>query len=44
MIVDDYTGHDLKCPNCRQEFAREAVYHNRPANKIIQGKVFIKGS
>ena len=44
MIVDDYTNKDLKCPNCDQVFAREAVYHNRPANKIIQGKVFTKGS
>jgi len=41
-ILDDYTKGDLKCPNCGQEFAREAVIHNRPANKIIQGKVYVR--
>ncbi|MEI6267143.1 MAG: hypothetical protein WCP14_04630 [bacterium] len=44
MIVEDYTLKDLNCPSCGQEFAREAIYHNRAANKIIQGKVFTKGS
>jgi uncharacterized Zn finger protein (UPF0148 family) len=43
MILVDKTNGDLKCPNCAQEFAREATIHNRPANKIIQGKVFHKG-
>jgi len=41
-IVSDYTTGDLKCPNCGIQFAREAKYHNKPANKIIQGKVFVK--
>ena len=41
-IIQDNTKGDLKCPNCGQLFARDAVYHNRPANKIIQGKVFVK--
>ncbi len=42
-IIKDNTAGDLKCPKCKQTFAREALYHNRPANKIIQGKVYIKG-
>lgn len=41
-IIKDNTKGDLKCPKCKQLFAREAMYHNRPANKIIQGKVFVK--
>lgn len=41
-IVRDFTKGDLKCPNCGEEFAREAVIHAKPANKIIQGKVFVK--
>ena len=41
-IIKDRTKGDLKCPKCGQLFAREAVYHNRPANKIIQGKVYTK--
>ena len=41
-IIEDNTKKDLKCPNCGQQFAREAKYHNRPANKIIQGKVYVK--
>lgn len=44
MIVRDYTDGDLKCPKCGSLFAREAVIHNRQANKIIQGKVYHKGS
>lgn len=42
-ILEDYTKGDLKCPNCGLQFAREAIIHNRPANKIIQGKVYHKG-
>lgn len=41
-ILEDFTHGDLKCPKCAEPFAREAVIHNRPANKIIQGKVFVK--
>ncbi len=41
-IVKDNTKGDLKCPKCRQRFAREAIYYNKPANKIIQGKVYVK--
>lgn len=44
MIIEDYTCGDLKCPNCGTAFAREAIIHSRPANKIIQGKVYHKGS
>ncbi len=43
MILSDYTRGDLKCPACGQEFARHATIHNRPAHKIIRGKVFVKG-
>lgn len=43
MITKDYTNGDLKCPQCGQEFARHATIHNKPAHKIIQGKVFIRG-
>lgn len=43
MIMSDYTNGDLKCPSCEQEFARHAIIHNRPAHKIIQGRVFVKG-
>jgi hypothetical protein len=42
-ILEDYTKGDLKCPKCGDLFARDAMYHNRPANKIIQGKVYHKG-
>ncbi|MEA3356057.1 MAG: hypothetical protein U9Q23_01760 [Candidatus Bipolaricaulota bacterium] len=41
-IIEDHTNGDLRCPNCGQEFARETMIHGRPANKIIQGKVFVK--
>ena len=42
-IVEDRTAGDLKCPACEQEFARLQMIGNRPAHKIIQGKVFTKG-
>ena len=43
-ILKDKTEGDLKCPKCKQEFARlTSKYHNRPAHKIIQGKVIVKG-
>ena len=42
-ILKDYTKGDLKCPKCDQVFARMTKYHNRPAHKIIQGKVIVKG-
>ncbi len=42
-IVEDRTRGDLKCPECRQEFARLRSIENRPAHKIIQGKVYTKG-
>ena len=42
-IKDDYTNGDLKCPNCQSEFARERMINGKPANKIIQGKVYVKG-
>jgi hypothetical protein len=42
-IVKDFTKGDLKCPQCKKPFAREIIIHGKPANKIIQGRVFIKG-
>jgi len=42
-ILKDYTKENLKCPKCNKQFARLAKYHNRPAHKIIQGKVIVKG-
>lgn len=41
-IVKDFTKGDLKCPKCGELFAREAMVRGKPANKIIQGKVFTK--
>ena len=42
-IVADRTEGDLKCPQCKQEFARLHMIGNQPAHKIIQGKVYTKG-
>ncbi len=42
-ITKDYTKGDLKCKKCDQKFARNAIIHNKPAHKIIQGKVFVRG-
>lgn len=42
-ITEDHTRGDMKCPQCGQEFARFAMFQNRPAHKIIQGKVFTRG-
>ncbi len=42
-IVEDRTAGDMKCPDCGQEFARHRVIQSKPAHKIIQGKVFVKG-
>jgi len=42
-IMDDNTNGDLKCPQCGQEFARFKIDKTRPAHRIIQGKIFIKG-
>ncbi len=42
-IQEDFTRGDLKCPSCGQEFARRTTVHNRPAHKIIRGKVFVRG-
>lgn len=41
-IVEDHTHGELRCPHCGEEFAREAMIHGKPANKIIQGKVFVR--
>jgi len=41
-IMKDFTKGDLRCPQCEGTFARETMIHGKPANKIIQGKVFVK--
>jgi DNA-directed RNA polymerase subunit M/transcription elongation factor TFIIS len=43
MILEDNTNGGMKCPKCGQQFARKRIIHNRRANKIIQGKVYVKG-
>lgn len=42
-VTKDQTRGEKKCPSCGQEFARDYEIHGRPAWKIIQGKVTIKG-
>ena len=42
-IVRDDTEGDLRCPNCGQAFAGGTMAYGRPANKIIQGKVIVRG-
>ena len=41
-IIKDYTNGDLRCPKCGSQFARETTTCRKPANKIIQGKVFVR--
>jgi hypothetical protein len=43
LIVQDRTAGDMKCQACGQEFARFRMIRNKPAHKIIQGKVHVKG-
>ena len=42
-ILKDYTDGSLTCPSCGQQFARETMIHGRPAHKIVQGKVIVRG-
>ena len=42
-IVEDRTDGDLRCPRCKQPFARFRMMAGKPAHKIIQGKVFTRG-
>jgi uncharacterized Zn finger protein (UPF0148 family) len=42
-ILKDYTDGSLSCPSCGQQFVRNAVVRGRPAKKIVQGKVFVRG-
>lgn len=42
-IARDFSRGDLKCPTCGQEFARLRIIQQKPAHKIIQGKVYTKG-
>jgi hypothetical protein len=42
-IVEDRTAGDGRCAGCGQEFARFRMISGRPAQKIVQGKVFTRG-
>lgn len=42
-ILKDNTNGNKLCPKCGQEFARDRIIRNKPAHKIIKGKVSIKG-
>lgn len=42
-IIEDGTRGDLRCPSCGQEFARFRMIENHPAQKIIRGRVYVKG-
>lgn len=41
-IVEDYTMGEGICPNCNQQFARDALIRGAPALKMIGGKVNMK--
>ena len=41
-IVKDYTEDQQHCPQCGEQFAREALVHGRLAYKVINGKVSMK--
>ena len=41
-IVKDYTEDQQHCPQCGEQFAREALVHGRLAYKVISGKVSMK--
>mgnify|MGYP003964573631 FL=1 len=42
-ITKDYTKGDLTGPKCATEFARFSMVWRKPAHKIIQGEVLVKG-
>mmetsp|Transcript_1874 Transcript_1874/g.3214 ORF Transcript_1874/g.3214 Transcript_1874/m.3214 type:complete len:86 (-) Transcript_1874:1428-1685(-) len=39
-VLKDWTKGDMKCHVCSSEFARSAIIKNKPAHKIIGGKVY----
>ena len=41
-IVKDFTQEPGICPQCGNQFAREAIIKNKPALKVVGGKVFWK--
>ncbi len=43
-ITKDNTEVSCMCPKCNQEFARPIEIAGRPANKIIQSAVYVKGN
>ena len=42
-ILQDRTNGDLTCHECGQQFARPWATSGKPAHRIIQGKVYVKG-
>ena len=42
-ILEDHTRGDLCCPDCGQQFARPWATSGKPAHRIIQSKVFVRG-
>lgn len=42
-ILKDYTDGSLECPSCGQQFVRDVMVRGRPAKKIVQGKVIVRG-
>lgn len=43
-ITEDHTTTPCTCPKCGRVFARPATIQGRPAHKIVQGAVFVKGN
>ena len=42
-IVEDATAGDMHCPGCGQEFARLKAIGGKTVQKIIRGRVFVRG-
>ena len=42
-ILTDFTKVKGICPSCNVQFGRETVIKNKPALRVIGGKVFWKG-
>lgn len=42
-IKKDYTKVRGECPNCGSVFARYVSIQNKPCNKLIRGKYFVRG-
>lgn len=42
-ITFDATTSLCTCPTCASVFCRPTIIKGRPANKIVRGKVYVKG-